>query len=433
MSNVQAGITGLLKIQWNVKKTIDCVDKMDWYLFDAIVLIDVPRPGVGSLERMYPDKLNVVDEIAMLTASSTPLVSGLKPIVFTFNAGKYFCYSLYCERAGGGFVVSILSMWPFAFFYTMFLKAVVSEFNENGGIVDSGQTFEYVKSLMQQWPYYYEATLQFLFPLGEIEFEFDIEHFTFAQFNPCLFFSVDECKRLWKAMLLNEPILFVVPNGVYACRCCFSAMALLAPLQGKAPFAIWVMPTDPRFKELVEGRSDLKMVACAADYVGEWKKHFKHVFRIGEKLRGNSDCEVRKAFKQLMMKLLVVLQEEIDSQISQDPYFNVTKKSLMTQHFRTVYKSQAKRQQLLPVHELELFLSTKSFEHWRYRSDGADRFRDALLSMAPTIDMFTNRPEEELRTILAAIEKSKIDFAHDAHVMAVLKRHEDAVTLLLHK
>ena len=127
------------------------------------------------------------------------------------------------------------------------------------------------------------------------------------------------------------------------------------------------------------------------------------------------------------------LQEEIDSKISHDPYFNVTKKSLMTEQFRKTYRSQAKKQQLLPVDELELFMNTKSFEHWRYRSDGADRFRDALLSTAPTIDMFTNRPEEELRVILAAIEKSKIDFAQDAHVMAVLKRHEDAVNLLLHK
>lgn len=402
------------------------------YLFDAVVLIQVLEPGVGSLQQMYPDQLNVVDELPMLVASSTPLVDASKPVVFTFNVGRYFCYSLYAAGKDYAFTISVLSAWPFAFFYHLFLKSAAQNLTRSGVINDSSASFHYVTSLMRQWPYYYETTLEFMFPVGPLEFEFDIDHFTFAQFNPCLFFSSDECRRLWKAMVLGEPILFLVPHAGYACRCCFAAMALLAPVQFKDPMAIWLMPTDPRFAALREGKSDLKMVACPISAAGELKSQFKHVFKIGEKLRnGSPDGDVLKAFQKYNLKILVLIQEEIDSRISTDPYFNVTKKNLMTEHFRKVYQSQARKHQLPSIDELETFMGTKSFKNWRYRSDGANRFRDAILSTTPTIDLFTWRPESELKTILSAIEKSKAEFEHDAHVMAVLKRHEDAVNSLL--
>ncbi|EAY14468.1 hypothetical protein TVAG_426620 [Trichomonas vaginalis G3] len=388
-------------------------------LFESVFLIEVRQPDIINLEAMHPQDHELSDEMLYLSSATTPLIPLPETsFVYTFNMKQLYCHTIYFFQSGVSYEIIIFSATSYCKIFREFLDQALHHFKEK--IATARERYQYVLDYLLKWKNEIDSekiTLQF--PNGDVEFTLPDER-CFEGYNPSKYFNLQQVKDIWRALLADEPILIVAPDAEVGSYACLSALSLSKPIEYKGSFILWLRETDPRFIDLVNNKSEVKIVASSNPNLSNLN-YFKVIINV-DKVRDDSAAS-KYAYTELpdrMADILSVCVSVMDHYLNYNPWADLLNDPLKQKVVKSYRKLLTKPS--ISVDDYLKFSRSKTFEYFRYRNLNRDTWREAILSGDPNCLTKIQNPEDLLKIISYSKEQKK-KYVNDKHVFSVLNQH----------
>lgn len=401
-------------------------------IYDYALLVGFDYANVPGVMKTYPESANMGVEALFFATSCWPFsertfMKEKVPMVYSVNAKPTFYHSLMFMYNHQVYAIVIATRRPFASLLTTFLKQIKEQFLAST-IPEPHDGFTYVTSIISTWPRGAVESAILTFPTSSLQIQFDYSHFSYVQFNPKRYFAVEECPKMWKALIVGDPILIICPTADIASKACFAAFSLISPLLFDDQCILWLHESDSRYAELESGSTAYKVVASPSEKLMNCHQ-FKVIINLTDMKKPSHDINIQEEMQKMTTKLLKMILGELDMLLGIDAYSDFVEKKFATDHFNQMIKEFGKGDNIT-INDYSRFEESETFKRWRKSQAMRSNLRDALLSYVPE-DNFKNRTHKELLQIMEGIESIKVKFWNDAHVMAVLKHHQKLVEKLL--
>lgn len=404
-------------------------------IFDASMLIRFDKTFAPGIMKTTPEDLELGPDALSFCPSVWPFPEetiniNKIPLIYSFNVGSTFYHSLLFLYKEDAYAIVISTRRPYASLLQSFLKEVKAQFLLME-IPEPLNSYAYVTSMLSSWPRGAVESAVLTFPTSSLAITFDITHFSYMQYDPSRFFSESDYIKIWRCLLTGSPILIICPTADVACKSCFAAFSLITPLLYDDKCCLWLQKSDPRYQQILAGDTSYKIVATSYSEVAE-KGKFSLILHVDKSKKASQmEVSIHDQMSKLTTKVLKMIIGELDMILSIDAYADFVEKKFATEHFREIL-NEFGTPDMPKFEDFQLFENTETFKRWRKAQALREGLRGALLSYSPA-NNFKERSNEELMKIIEGIESIKVKFWNDAHVMAVLKTHENRVEKLLKK
>ena len=391
-------------------------------LVDLVVLVSIPDQSLPTIVNVWPESSEVNDaELPFFTASVVPIMKKRRTVQYCFNTPFHYCFSLFFETEEGAFSVVLVTTYPCASFFSGFFNFLNKYFQRVSKYTNNAKhRFDTIVGIVEKWPRdRLDPNLHVKITGDEFQWSFTGDDFTFADYDPSQYFDRAECEMIWRALFRGEPILIVGKDCEMTTHAIFSAMALMSPLRYCDPICMSLSVTDPRFVDVVNEESDLKIVGTDCVALCDGCNFFKYVFYLNDNPKSGNDKIVSRI--SLRMKRAVsVAGFMLDNQMLYDATCDIIEKPMYTEEFGEELKGY-KRYDLPTGEDFMKWEDTDSFKTWRRRRNTHESFRDALLSNEPE-RIVTGKTKRQLLIILKRMMERVPEFDRDEHVKIVLKK-----------
>jgi hypothetical protein len=401
---------------------------MDNGLIEYVFLIKLPTDNLPFILSSFPaDSTLPPEEVPYLIAGVNLSQSRRRSHIFyAFNTLNLFCYAIYFQSSDISYSLVISSVHRFAAFFQRFCSSLISEFTADLDCVsDPHNRFAFLCSIIAPWPRdSVPKTIDVTFPSHEFHWRFCAGDSTFAAFDPGLYFNLPDCRLLWNSLFTKAPVLVLCSDSELATNVMFSILALMSPLVYRDGLCLWLTVRDPRFVSIVDSQSNLALVATDAAILADATDHFAVVFRVKGRIEPETDA-IAVTYQMKLKRTLSIVEFVLDNSLMYDSYSDfleipIEKTSLAAE------LEELKRFDLPTVEEIEEWENSETCKYWRKTRVSKKQLRDAILSNDP-IDVLENKSFEQLLMVQQRLKHLRREFARDAHVMAVLKRHRRIV------
>ncbi|EAY20793.1 hypothetical protein TVAG_391770 [Trichomonas vaginalis G3] len=402
-------------------------------IYDYATLVGFDYANVPGVMKIFPENTNMGVEALYFATSCWPFeersFSKEKlPMIYSFNGKTTYFHSLIFLYNHQVYAIIMATRRPFASLLTTFLKQIKEQFMLSS-IPEPNNAFTYVTSIISSWPRGAVESAVLTFPTSSLAINFDYSQFSYTQYNPKRYFLVEEAMRMWKALIIGDPILIICPTADIASKACFAAFSLISPLLFDDASILWLHESDSRYNEILSGTTQYKVVASPSEKLAKYCHQFKVVVHVPEIKKQSTDINIHEKTNKITTKVLKMILGELEMLLSIDPYSDFVERKFATDHFNMMIKEFGKGDGMT-IEDYAKFENSETFKHWRRAQALRSNLRDALLSYVPS-DNFTKRSQKELLQIMEGIESIKVKYWNDAHVMAVLKKHQSRVEKLI--
>jgi hypothetical protein len=402
-------------------------------VYDCIFLVTLPDDHFPAILTGFPSSASLpANEIPYFEAAVRPSLHPLRSdVIYAFNTPMYICYSLFFQAALASYSIVIVSRRPFAAFFYRLFQSVISEFSQNPDCSsDPYNRFAFLCSIVTYWPMgSVPEELLVSLPSVEYNWSFSGEDYTFTKFDPACYFSAGDVKALWNCMFTGQPVLLLCDDSELASKAVFSVLSLMSPMQYAEPICIWLNVTDPRFVSLVTEQSDLGIVATdSVDLAESCDPETRRIFRPKELGPPETDgvasqCRLR------VRRAVSIAKYLLENFMIYDMYYDVLERPMCSPSLENEL-NQYKKYDLPSAAQFALWEKTETFKRWRRERDNSGAFRDAVLNTDPET-IFRDKTKDQLLLIKKRIGQIRKDYARDAHVLAVLKRHRAILSRMI--
>ncbi|KAK8890365.1 hypothetical protein M9Y10_035140 [Tritrichomonas musculus] len=415
----------------------------------AVILIKRVSDEMPKIVSLWPNNFSLGDEDLYFKASVNIHENSSSPSVFLFNTPMYSCISLNFEYNMINYSLVTLTEYPFFHFYKEIFQIACKDFQKNHSDSTPINRFYYIVTPISSIPksstpnsiIFLEASMEPLsislqcflpfsphlvitFPSKEFEYTFTPNTFSYRDFDPTLFFNPTQCYFIWRALFMNQPILFYSKNPIIGSTSVIAAASLLSPLPFTDEMCLWLTETDPRFISVINEESKLMIAATNSASLVEANEHFKHVIYLD--IEANNlpqDADIVKQLFTKMRRALILANAEFDRVVTEvDPYYDLIGGKLCTDQFAQTLKSYSKYD-IPTIEEFKEWENTVSFKNWRRKRTIENCFRDGVLNTDPRA-VFENKTKDEVEKIFSKMGELMEKYSNDTHVIAVLKKHK---------
>ena len=402
-------------------------------LVDLVVLVALPSDNLPNIVSVWPKSTEVNDaELPFFTAAVTPSLKTERTVHYCFNTPFHYCFAMYFTTDSGAFSLVFVSSYAVAAFFSGLFGCLSRYFSRVEKYTGSASSkFDFAVSVVENWSRdHLETEIIVEVPGDEFRWNFSGDDFTFADYDASKYFDRTECDLMWKALFRGEPVLIVGDDSEMTTKAIFAAMSLMNPLHYCDPVCMWLTVTDPRFVDVVNEESDLKIVGTNCAVLCDGCQFFKYVFYLNDTARAGNDQITHKIA--LRMKRAVNIAEfMLDNQMLYDAACDIIESPMYTDEFGEELKGYRKYD--LPTgNDFMMWEHTHTFRVWRRSRNTHQSFRDALLSNDPE-RIVQKKTKRQLLIILRRLQDRQAEFKDDEHASAVLKRYIRYVQSYLEK
>jgi hypothetical protein len=187
--------------------------------------------------------------------------------------------------------------------------------------------------------------------------------------------------------------------------------------------------TDPRIVSLVTEQSEFGLVATDSVSLAEscdWNK--RRVFRPRDLGPPETD-DLASRYRLRVRRAVSIAKYLLDNFLIYDMYYDVLERPMCSPSLDEELKTYRKYD-LPTAAQFALWEKTETFKKWRRLRDNRGAFRDAVLNTDPEV-IFRDKTKEQLLLIKKRIGQIRKEYATDAHVVAVLKRHRALISRII--
>jgi len=400
-------------------------------IYDSIFLVRIDNPDAPGLMKTHPNGVDLGKDAFEFCSSCWPFSDDVIPsnkasLIFSFSVGSSYYHVYLFIFAGVPYEIIIGTRRPFSYLLTSFLKDVKKQFSSSGEFQDPTCRFTYVFSLMSSWPRGAVENAILTFPESSLAITFDYTHFSYAQYDPLRYFSPDQCFAIWHSIFTGHPLLIISNSADVGSKSCFAAYSLISPLLFADDDVIWLRKSDPRYQKILAGSTEYKVVCASYENIAENCSQFK-VIRAsdGRKSNVNSESSIREVFSKLTTRILRIIISELDNLLTIDAYSDFLGINFSHEGFKEILRT-INSPELPSFEDFQMFEKTNTFKKWRHAQALRESLRNAILSYIPH-NSFKDKSVHELSLIIEGIEAMKVKHWNDAHMLAVLQKHEKHV------
>ena len=400
-------------------------------LCSGLILLKTPLDEIPTIIEKWPGDFSLGKEEQEFKASVNIHHNTTPTFIFMFNTSSYACVSLHFQFNTLSYVLVILSKHPFYFFYKNMLRVATQTFLVDD--IDSTpiNRFYFLCTAIASFPEKVPKSITVSFPSTEYDYAFSDDSYTYSNFDPSVYFTVNEIHEIWHHLFMGDPILILTQDPFAGSTSVLSCLRLLMPLRYLDNKCLWLTETDPRFVDVINGESDIKIAATNCTFLPEATDHFKYVINLNNK-RYESRFEAVFTLYKKMKRILLFTNYEIDCIITEeDPYCDIIQGEILTRHFIAELNYHAKYD-LSTAEEIRGWEQTISFKKWRGERNSFDKFREGILNVDPE-PFFQKKSKEELEKIYKVLGDLIKSFSTDLHAKVVLQRHKKILSNILHK
>ena len=386
-------------------------------MYNSLILL---RKDINQHEsvvkQQFPEKYDISEDLDIIKVNSFPSNAQIGSSgVHVFNSLNYTCHSYVFTYKNVFYSIVIISSSFHPCLFTDFLHSVQKSF-EGDEKSDADLRFQLVKSLITSWEYDGSDKLIANFPFETFTIDLGKTQNWTQSFDISPLSSAIE--HIWKALLSNSGILIIGATAEIASSAALAALSIIEPLKYFDPYLLYTRSGDPRFKAILEGSTEYKLVATTEAFIPK-KNQFAMILNIPNGTF--TPCpELQDQYQHRTARFFSVVIGAMNQALLVDPYFDILDKKIDNIQ---IYTSNA------PLFNKAFFdkvESTETFKRWRNRRKIRDETRAAFLSVPPE-DALKKLPDDKLD--IAKDELIRIfNTAHgDMHLQTVIKLHLKAI------
>ncbi|OHT07412.1 hypothetical protein TRFO_24362 [Tritrichomonas foetus] len=398
-------------------------------LCSALMLVRKPIDDMPTIMETWPTDFNLEQEEAEFKASLKVHITTSSTFIFLFNTTTYSCISLHFEYDKEFFSLVILTRYPFYHFYKYMLRVASQAFLNDSEPTSPMNRYYYILTALSALPETPPSHLTITFPTTEFDYSITVGSYTYKDFDPTKYFSMNDIWVLWRALFMHKPILILTKDPFAGSAAVLSCASLVAPMQFTDNICLWLTETDPRFIDIINGESDLMIAASNSRALATATNHFYFVLNLSQKRYTANKAITTQLFTK-MKRTLLFTNYEIDSIITdRDPYSDIVNGEIISDRFERSLKLH-EQFNLPTVEEFEGWEKSKSFKDWRSARNVSSRFRDGILNVDPKV-VFKGKSYEDVEKIYNKIDELIKIYSNDMHAFAVLKKHKKIAKKIL--
>lgn len=417
-------------------------------LCSAVILCKQRSKDFPELLKSWPKDFSLDDETQLFKSSLRLTQIHASNEISFFNTTSYACISLNFKDNHQLYSLCVLSEYPLYDFYSYMFHVACMDFQHEYPEKSPANKFNYICHAIQGFPAFdpteliqttsmkttstdVPPSIKVTVNLATISFIYIFTHgsFTYRKFDPTKYFSVKECFSIWKCLFTNQPILIVTNDHTDGSNAVLAAASLLSPLPFTDEMCLWLTDTDPRFVDIINNESKIKICATNSIMLPSATEYFKLVITLNSK-RYMPNPTIVKQIHSKMNKVMRFTGYALDKYRKEnDLYYDLIEGDICTEKFIHVLNS-FKEADLPKEHDFQEWQKTQSFKDWRKNRTISKDFRDQLLNVDPKT-IFDGKSTDEVSKIYSTIKHLIQNNSADIHVVAVLRNQKKIAKRIL--
>lgn len=378
-------------------------------MFNSLLLLEKCDDNTEpTVIEQFPPQLDMSADIAIMKACAFQSTCRGYNGVHVFNTENFYghAWTFNFENRFYSIIIATISFRPAL--YTKFLQAVKQSF-ENDTSTDPEARMGLVKSLIESWNYDSTDKLVVNFPYQT--FTVDLAHTSnwTEEYDISPLSSLIE--HLWKALISNSGVLIVGANAEICSNALLAALSIIEPLRYMDKMLIYTNRNDPRFKEILDGSSEYKLVATTEQFFPQ-KTQFHVVVRIPSGAFTPTP-ELQTQYQERTVRFFAIAMGAMNQSLLVNPYFDLLERPIDN------IQRYTQNSPLFDRRFFEKVEKTETFRRWRSRKRMRDQLRGAFLSVPPK-DAVAFVKDEELLKAKEELERIYNSSEGDEHFRIIL-------------